>query len=129
MAVMICILCLILEIIGCYASPLFMISLKSRGIVWGDKSLALVYESWYKTRRTRTWIIDPGDKSVEPRILFDRSTEDVYSDPRSPMLRRTALGTYVLAQFKNRDGKRSFLLNGSGASPEGYVPFLDLFDP
>ena len=128
MVVMICILCLILEIIGCYASPIFMISLKSRGIVWGDESLVLVYESWYKTRRTRTWIIDPGDKSVEPRILFHRSTEDVYFDLGSPMLRRTALGTYVLAQFKNKDGKRSFLLNGSGASPEGYIPFLDLFD-
>ncbi|KAG0615601.1 hypothetical protein M758_5G054700 [Ceratodon purpureus] len=102
--------------------------LRYGGTVWGDESLALVYESWYKTRRTRTWIIAPGDKSVEPRILFDRSTEDVYSDAGSPMLRRTSLGTYVLAQLKNSDGKRSLLLNGSGASPEGYVPFLDLFD-
>jgi hypothetical protein len=105
-----------------------MVFVSNRGIVWGDESLALVYESWYKTRRTRTWIIAPGDKNVEPRILFDRSTEDVYSDPGSPMLRRTALGTYVLAQLKNSDGKRSLLLNGSGASPDGYVPFLDLFD-
>lgn len=65
---------------------------------------------------------------MQPRILFDRSTEDVYSDPGAPMMRRTALGTYVLAQLKNSDGKRSLLLNGSGASPEGNVPFLDLFD-
>lgn len=105
-----------------------MISLENRGIVWGDESLALVYESWYKTRRTRTWIIAPGTTNSEPRILFDRSSEDVYSDPGSPMLRRTALGTYVLAQLKNSDEKRCLLLNGSGASPEGYVPFLDVFD-
>ncbi|XP_024379189.1 probable glutamyl endopeptidase, chloroplastic [Physcomitrium patens] len=102
--------------------------LRYGGIVWGDESLALVYESWYKTRRTRTWIIAPGTTNSEPRILFDRSSEDVYSDPGSPMLRRTALGTYVLAQLKNSDEKRCLLLNGSGASPEGYVPFLDVFD-
>lgn len=65
---------------------------------------------------------------MEPRILFDRSTEDVYSDPGNPMLRRTVLGTYVLAQLKNSDGKSCLLLNGSGASPDGYVPFIDLFD-
>lgn len=105
-----------------------MISLVSRGIVWGDESLALVYESWYKTRRIRTWIMAPGDTKVQPRILFDRSSEDVYSDPGSPMMRRTALGTYVLAQLKNSEGKRCLLLNGSGASPDGYVPFLDIFD-
>lgn len=99
-----------------------------RGIVWGDETLALLYESWYKTRRTRTWVMAPGDMKMEPRILFDRSSEDVYSDPGSPMLRRTALGTYVLAQFKNGDGRKSLLLNGSGASPDGSFPFLDLFN-
>ncbi|XP_024364873.1 probable glutamyl endopeptidase, chloroplastic [Physcomitrium patens] len=102
--------------------------LRYGGMLWGDESLALVYESWHKTRRTRTWIIAPEDSNVEPRILFDRSTEDVYSDPGNPMLRRTVLGTYVLAQLKNSDGKSCLLLNGSGASPDGYVPFIDLFD-
>ncbi|XP_073158442.1 probable glutamyl endopeptidase, chloroplastic isoform X2 [Henckelia pumila] len=99
------------------------------GISWCDDSVALVYESWYKTRKTRTWIISPGSESVNPRILFDRSFEDVYSDPGSPMLRRTPTGTYVIAKIKKEGGEGTcVLLNGIGASPQGDIPFLDLFD-
>lgn len=99
-----------------------------RGISWCDDSLALVYESWYKTRRTKTWVIAPGNKEITPRILFDRSSEDAYSDPGSPMMRRTDNGTYVIAKIKKEDEGTFLLLNGSGATPEGNVPFLDLFD-
>ncbi|MBA0634261.1 hypothetical protein Godav_005416, partial [Gossypium davidsonii] len=99
------------------------------GISWCDDSLALVYESWYKTRQTRTWVISPGSKDVSPRILFDRSSEDVYSDPGSPMLRRTSTGNYVIAKLrKENDDTTYLLLNGNGATPEGDIPFLDLFD-
>jgi len=99
-----------------------------RGTSWCDESLALVYESWYKTRKTRTWVLSPDKKDVSPRILFDRSSEDVYSDPGSPMMRRTDMGTYVIAKIKKQDGSTYVLLNGMGATPEGNVPFLDLFD-
>ncbi|CAL1398697.1 unnamed protein product [Linum trigynum] len=99
------------------------------GISWCDDSLALVYESWYKTRRIRTWVVSPGSKDATPRILFDRSSEDVYSDPGSPMLRRTSAGTYVIARIKKQNDEGTYLLlNGSGATPEGNIPFLDLFD-
>ncbi|CAK7348427.1 unnamed protein product [Dovyalis caffra] len=108
---------------------LHKLDLRYGGISWCDDSLALVYESWYKTRRTRTWVISPGSKDVSPRILFDRSSEDVYSDPGSPMLRRTSAGTYVIAKIKKENDERTYvLLNGSGATPEGNIPFLDLFD-
>lgn len=66
---------------------------------------------------------------MSPRILFDRSSEDVYSDPGSPMLRRTHAGTYVIAKLKKEGDDGTFvLLNGSGATPEGNIPFVDLFD-
>ncbi|XP_077219363.1 prolyl oligopeptidase family protein isoform X2 [Tasmannia lanceolata] len=107
---------------------LHKLDLRYGGISWCDDSLALVYESWYKTRRTRTWVISPGSKDVSPRILFDRSSEDVYSDPGSPMLRRTPAGTYVISKIKKEDEGTYLLLNGSGATPEGNIPFLDLFD-
>ncbi|XP_020592172.1 probable glutamyl endopeptidase, chloroplastic [Phalaenopsis equestris] len=107
---------------------LHKLDLRYGGISWCDDSLALVYESWYKTRRTKTWAISPGHKDVNPRILFDRSSEDVYSDPGSPMMRRTAEGTYVIAKIRNKDEGIYILLNGRGATPEGNVPFLDLFD-
>ncbi|KAL4367877.1 hypothetical protein GQ457_05G001680 [Hibiscus cannabinus] len=108
---------------------LHKLDLRYGGISWCDDSLALVYESWYKTRRTRTWVISPGLKDASPRILFDRSSEDVYSDPGSPMLRRTPMGTYVMAKLrKENDDGTYVLLNGNGATPEGNIPFLDLFD-
>jgi dipeptidyl aminopeptidase/acylaminoacyl peptidase len=107
---------------------LHKLDLRYAGTSWCDESLALVYESWYKTRKTRTWVISPDKKDVSPRILFDRSSEDVYSDPGSPMLRRTAMGTYVIAKVKKQDENTYILLNGMGATPEGNVPFLDLFD-
>ncbi|XP_042512166.1 probable glutamyl endopeptidase, chloroplastic isoform X2 [Macadamia integrifolia] len=108
---------------------LHKLDLRFSGISWCDESLALIYESWYKTRRTRTWVISPGSKDVNPRILFDRSSEDVYSDPGSTMLRRTHAGTYVIAKVKKENDDGTYvLLNGSGATPEGNVPFLDLFD-
>ncbi|BBN06327.1 hypothetical protein MPTK1_3g20170 [Marchantia polymorpha subsp. ruderalis] len=100
----------------------------SATVVWGDEGLALVYESWYKTRRTRTWMIAPGNLEAQGRKLFDRSSEDVYADPGSPMLRRTSLGRYVLAGVKDADGKKRLLLNGSGATPQGNIPFLDLLE-
>ncbi|GLT71893.1 hypothetical protein SLA2020_438780 [Shorea laevis] len=100
-----------------------------RDISWCDDSLALVYESWYKTRRTRTWVISPGIKDASPRILFHRSSEDVYSDPVSPMLRRTPAASLVIAKVnKENDENTYILLKGSGSTPEGNVPFLDLFD-
>ncbi|KAL9242964.1 hypothetical protein vseg_016914 [Gypsophila vaccaria] len=108
---------------------LHKLDLRCGGISWCDDSLALVNESWYKTRRTRTWVISPGSKDVSPRILFDRSYEDVYSDPGSPMLRRTSRGSYVIAKIqKENDPATYLLLNGNGATPQGNIPFLDLFD-
>lgn len=108
---------------------LHKLDLRYGGISWCDDTLALVYESWYKTRKVRTWVISPGSEDVNPRILFDRSSEDVYSDPGSPMSRRTLAGTYVIAKVKKEDdGDTYILLNGSGATPEGNIPFLDLFD-
>ncbi|KAL4572179.1 hypothetical protein LXL04_018948 [Taraxacum kok-saghyz] len=106
------------------------LDLRYGGISWCDDSLALIYESWYKTRRVRTWLVSPGSNETPPRLLFDRSSEDVYSDPGSPMLRRTPDGTYVIAKFKKEDKQSAtyLLLNGSGATPEGNIPFLDLFD-
>ncbi|CAL9131623.1 unnamed protein product, partial [Musa textilis] len=107
---------------------LHKLDLRYGGISWCDDTFALVYESWYKTRRTRTWVIAPDSKNVNPRILFDRSSEDAYSNPGSPMMRRTQAGTYVIAKIKKQDEGTYILLNGRGATPEGNIPFLDLFD-
>ncbi|CAA0824899.1 Prolyl oligopeptidase family protein [Striga hermonthica] len=108
---------------------LHKLDLRYGGISWCDDSLALVYESWYKTRRLRTWIVSPGSENANPHILFDRSYEDVYSDPGSPMLRRNSTGNHLIAKIKKEADEGTYLLlNGSGATPQGNIPFLDLLD-
>jgi len=86
------------------------------GVSWGDGRLALLYESWYKTRRSRVWTIAPDDPAAPPRLLWDRDYEDAYGDPGSPLGRRTALGTYVLAQL---EGSGELLLQGACPYPHG----------
>ncbi|PIM98828.1 hypothetical protein CDL12_28687 [Handroanthus impetiginosus] len=108
---------------------LHKLDFRYRGISWCDDLLALVYESWYRTRKVQTWIISPGCESASPRILVDRSSEDVYSDPGSPVLRRTRSGTSVIVKIKKEGEEGTYvLLKGKGATPQGNIPFLDLFD-
>ncbi|KAG1675325.1 hypothetical protein FOA52_015999 [Chlamydomonas sp. UWO 241] len=99
--------------------------LRCGGMAWCDDGLALVYESWWKTRRSVVTRVAPGDPSRASSVLFDRNYEDVYSDPGSPLTRRTQWGTYVLARV---DGKDALLLSGAGASETGSRPFLDLME-
>ena len=104
--------------------PMALVSLGFRyqGVLWGDDNLALVSERWRKTRRSRTWVVEPGIQNEDPQLLFDRSSEDRYSDPGRPLTRSTALGRSVLLTAD--DGKTLFY-TGEGASPEGDRPFLD----
>jgi len=121
--------------------------LRCGGVAWADDGLALLYESWWKTRTSRVWMIAPGEAdaageagadasspspppgaaplALTKRLLFDRNYEDAYGDPGSPLSRRTSLGTYVLARL---GGRRRLLMTGGGAGPSGARPFLDVLD-
>ncbi|WP_018127907.1 prolyl oligopeptidase family serine peptidase [Balneola vulgaris] len=93
------------------------------GISWAAEGFALINESWRSTRRGRTWLVDPAKNRKE--LIFDRSTEDRYSDPGSPEFTRSKYGTYVLHTI---DKGRKVLMTGQGYSPEGNMPFLREFD-
>ncbi|GFR47310.1 hypothetical protein Agub_g8997, partial [Astrephomene gubernaculifera] len=72
--------------------------LRCGGVAWCDGELAILFESWYKSRRSVWWGFAP-DRPEEPkRVIFDRNYEDVYGDPGSPLSRRTQWGTYTLAR-------------------------------
>jgi dipeptidyl aminopeptidase/acylaminoacyl peptidase len=106
--------------------PLVTLGLRFAGIFWGDDDLALVDEFWWKTRKTRTWKITPGQgESAKPEILWDRSSEDRYNDPGYPELRLNEYNRLVLLTV---DGGRKIFLLGDGASPEGDRPFFDRLD-
>jgi dipeptidyl aminopeptidase/acylaminoacyl peptidase len=105
-------------------TPLATLALRFSGVHWGNDSLALLNESWFKTRRTHTWIVQPGGKG-SPAVLFDRSVEDRYANPGSPLTTFDARGRTVL---RTADGGRTLFLLGEGASSEGNRPFLDALD-
>lgn len=107
--------------------PVTLAQLGSRlaGISWGRGDLAVLTESWWKTRRTKTWLIAPDTASAEPRLLWDRDAQDRYADPGRPLLASDERGRSLLQT--SPDGG-SLYLAGAGASPEGDRPFVDRFD-
>ncbi|WP_394778035.1 prolyl oligopeptidase family serine peptidase [Undibacterium sp.] len=109
------------------AAPQKLLELAWRysGVLWGNEGLALVTESWWKSRDTRTWRIQPGHADSKPDLLFARKSEDQYANPGVPSLSQNAYGRAVLRTAA--DGK-SLFFSGAGASPEGDRPFLDKLD-
>lgn len=49
--------------------------LRCGGVAWCDDSLALLYESWWKTRRSVVSVIAPNKPEQATRVLFDRNYE------------------------------------------------------
>jgi dipeptidyl aminopeptidase/acylaminoacyl peptidase len=87
-------------------------------LLWTDKGVALLTENDRTKRWTRTWVIDrPG---ASPRKLWDRSAEDSYSNPGTPLRRAVASGLEAITQVGD-----TIYLAGTGASPQGDKPFMD----
>ena len=109
-----------------FSSPVAIGSFGYRvvGVVWGRDDLAIVTERWWKTRRARTWSIQPA-RPAAPHLLFDRSYEDRYGDPGVFVTTGGPYGDSVL--LTTSDGHSAYL-SGAGASPQGDEPFLDRID-
>jgi dipeptidyl aminopeptidase/acylaminoacyl peptidase len=95
-----------------------------QNVLWSDRGFALVNETWWSTRRIRTWKINTTSTPALPELLFDRSFEDRYTDPGTPVMKTLPNGRSVLHLA---DNGQSLLLIGDGASPEGDKPFIDKF--
>ena len=102
--------------------PLLALEHRYAGVHWGRDAFAIVYSRWWNTRNERRHAIAPGDPSAPARLLADRSYQDRYNDPGSPVTTRNAAGRFAL--LFSPDGG-SILLAGEGASPAGDYPFLD----
>jgi len=87
-----------------------------RDIAWTENGTALLTENDRLTRWTRTSLITSGS---EPHTLWDRSTEDRYGDPGTPLTVSTPGGQLI------RQTGNTIYLAGTGASAEGDRPFLD----
>ena len=89
-------------------------------IQWSDNSLAIAHDYWWNTRNTKSYLFNPSDASVEPKILFDRSYQDKYSDPGNFVTKRNSMGKSVLSISNN-----NAYLMGDGFTEKGQFPFLD----
>jgi dipeptidyl aminopeptidase/acylaminoacyl peptidase len=104
--------------------PVISTKLRYRGIIWGRDDLAVITQGSSKTRQEIISFFDPANPALEPRVVWDRSSEDKYGDP----------GNFVMTSSRGRttllfaDKGKSMFLTGSGASPEGDRPFLDKLD-
>ena len=94
------------------------------GLDWSERSgIALLSENDQDRLWTRTWLLNVDDSAWTPKLLWDRSVNDHYGDPGSPIMKRLQSGYTVIEQFQ-----KYIYLSGTGASPKGDRPFLDRLD-
>lgn len=89
-------------------------------IQWGTDELAIAYDNWWNTRNTKTYVFNPSKPTEKPIILFDRSSQDQYSDPGNFQEKRNQFGKSTLLL----EGDNAFLL-GDGFTAKGQFPFFD----
>jgi dipeptidyl aminopeptidase/acylaminoacyl peptidase len=90
------------------------------GIVWGNENIAIAYDDWYDTRNQKTYLFNPSNSSQTPKVIFDRNSQDIYSDPGTFETKRNEYNRYVLAIERDN----AFLI-GDGFTQDGQFPFID----
>ena len=93
------------------------------GVTWGNENYAIAYDSWYDTRNAKTYLINPSNASVEPKIIFDRNSQDIYADPGSFETKKNKYNRYTLLIENDKA-----YLTGDGFTKEGQFPFIAEFD-
>lgn len=104
-------------------TPLAKTDLRFGRIIWGDDHTAVFTDSWYESRITQTWLLNPSNPAGTPRRIFSRNLQDDYSDPGRFETRENSYGRRVLAIEKG-----NLFLIGQGYSPEGQFPFIDEYN-
>jgi dipeptidyl aminopeptidase/acylaminoacyl peptidase len=104
-------------------TELFKTKRRFNRIIWGNATTAIVYEAMTFDRKMQMSKFNPSTGEME--LLFERSTNDAYSDIGTPMTTRNQYGQNVLVILKNGN----LLLRSQGSSPEGDMPFVQQFDP
>ena len=104
------------------ANPVSLMKTKQRfyRALWGNENTALIYDYWYDTRNMKTYLLNPSSTDKEPKIIYDRNYQDVYSDPGNFEMRENEFGRDVLAIEEG-----NLFLLGSGYTENGQFPFID----
>jgi len=87
---------------------------------WGAEGGTLMVSQRERMKRWRhEWLLDVDEGTARP--WFDLSEKERYANPGGPLMRPLDNGRWVLRQ----EGERVWF-SGSGGSPDGDRPFLDL---
>jgi dipeptidyl aminopeptidase/acylaminoacyl peptidase len=98
-----------------------LIQFRYAGLVWSVKPDVALLSEYDRDRRWETTrLVDLTAGKVPGKVVFDRSVNDAYNDPGTPVLQTTAAGEQVLLQ----DGDWIYFA-GNGATEGGFRPFLD----
>lgn len=101
---------------------LFKTKMRYFGTAWGNSSFALLQEGLRSKAMTRMSQVNPS--TGETVVLMERSQNDAYNNPGSPVTEKNNFGRDVVIPH---DGKL-LMNNTTGASPKGDLPFLSYFD-
>ena len=102
--------------------PFAELEFRSRGVVWGSKSVAVVSEGWNEPRKARSWIV-AVDKGGAPMLLQGTAGRSVIGS--GFLTRQKQDGGEVL--LTAREGRVAYLL-GSDREPGGDRSYLDEID-
>ena len=107
------------------SNPTSLIKTQQRygGIMWANENIAIVADSWYDTRNAKAYLFNPSNLAIAPKIIEDRNSQDIYSDPGNFEMKKNEFGRYVIA-IENNKG----YLIGDGHTKQGQFPFIDEFD-
>jgi dipeptidyl aminopeptidase/acylaminoacyl peptidase len=106
------------------AEELFKTEHRFNGIsVFPDGHRILVTEYDRDRRWVRTTLRTFAAADAEPKVIFDRSIQDRYNDPGTPLTRRLPNGRLALWEVNGK-----LFLSSRGATPQGDRPFLDRLD-
>ncbi|SHL14149.1 alpha/beta hydrolase family protein [Chryseobacterium contaminans] len=105
------------------AAPKSFFKIKQRfnDVEWTNDHYALVSEEWYDTRNTKTFLIDLNNG--ESKVIDDRNSQDVYSDPGKFNTVKNQYGRSVI----DLKGGKAYLM-GDGFTKDGQHPFVDEMD-
>ena len=92
-------------------------------VIWGNDNTAIISDEWYDTRNTKTYVINPSNPNQAPKVIFDRNSQDVYSDPGNFETRKNQYNKYVLAI----ENDNAYLI-GDGFTKNGQFPFISEFN-
>lgn len=98
-------------------------SLRFGGISWSDDSFAILNERWFASRTEKISVINPSNPALAPKTIIERSSDDLYNDPGTPVFTRNAYGRNVLLRKAEL-----IYMTSEGGSPEGSMPFISTFN-